>query len=202
MPKTWPLHFILPLLVPMGLAAVLLNFGAAPTDEKLLADLEHPDPEVREVALEWLAEVRRPSLLEKVHEAVFDPDEDVAEEALEVIDDTESPLSLETLQRAYEERPELRKEVIAVIGDIHFPQVIPILEQYLESPDPEIQEAAREELESMRQSLNHEVVFYSLGKPIFTRLGHVIYSQAVMYPEGREMVEGTSVMLPQEGGAP
>ena len=205
MRKTLPLNFILPLLIPMAIAGLMVRFGGGPTSEDVVAELESQDPEVRERALEWLQVIKRPSLLDEATPHMFkenEPDPDVADEALEVIRRTGSPHSLEALDRAFKENHLDQTDVLRAFGKVRFPQTLPYIEKHFDHPDPEVREAARKYAREVRVAINHEIVFYSLGNPIYNKMGYLIYSQALAFPEGREMVEGTPVEPVAEGEAP
>ena len=200
MTKFLPLHLILPLLTPMVLAGLFVEFGGGPLAGDMVKDLESPDPEKRNDALDWLIPVRRPSLLEHVHPLLFDPDQDVAEEATEVIHETSSMKSLEPLDRAWEETDIERERLLLAYAKIRFPRTLPYIEKHFDHPDPEVREIAREAARGIRLAINHEIVYFSLGTPIYNKMDYLIYSQAMLFPEGREMVEGTSTE-PEEGTA-
>lgn len=192
MRKTFALNFVLPLLLPMGLAGLLVRFGGGPDSEDIIADLNSQDPEVRENALDWLQDIRRPSLLDEVSPFVLDPDLRVAKQAVEVIRRTGSPHSLPVLDEAWEKSQVDRHRILRAYGKIRFPQTLPHLEQHFDDPDPEVAATARKYAREVRVAINHEIVFFSLGNPIYNKMGHLIYSQALLFPEGRQMVAGTT----------
>ncbi len=192
MKKTVLMNFVLPLLVPMACAGLLVKFSVGPSAHDALRQLESDDPRVRERAMEWLLDAPLPSTLDEIYPHLYDNDLEVAEEALKTIRRIGGYGSLEELDHAFHESELPKKDIIEAYSRIRYPQTLPYVEKHLDHADPEIAEAARESIESLRTDMNQEIVFFGLGNPIYNQMGYMIYSQAVLFPEGREMVEGTS----------
>ncbi len=185
---------ILTLAVPMGVAALMINVGTGPTTERVAEDFTHEDVETRKNALKWMTKLRRTMLYELVLPALDDPNSRNREHALGVLEKMKNPDSLphlkNVLDRAIEKGDwDEADSALGAMDNIGYPQVLPYLWPYLEHPNKDFRYEVGESVLDLRKSLNKEVCFYSVGDKIYNELGHVIYSQAEMFPPGEEDVE-------------
>jgi len=188
MNKTIPLVLILPLLVPMALAAVGIRFGGGPTMEQVIARFESPEEDVRVDALRWMRPLRRAILWESVTPMLEDPNPRVRDRAIEVLEKMKNPQALPALDAAFDRRVDDLESITGAMRNAGYPQVFPYLEKRLNDPDEAIRLLAGEEIHSLRGALNQEVCFYSLGDPIYNGLGDMIAAQAALFPAGRERI--------------
>jgi hypothetical protein len=184
----FPLIFVVPLAIPLALGAMFVHFGGGPTVDDVVKDFTHEDSGRRRDALRWMSPLRRTTMWESLREPLHDEHERVRKHAIRVLEKMKNPLSLPLLEEVYEKYPEHRLDVLDAMSNFGFPQVFPYLERRLNDPDPEIRKKAAERIEHLKRVLHQEVCFYSLGEPIYNQLGHIIYSQGILFPEGRAMI--------------
>lgn len=187
MRKTFPLLIVLPLLIPMGLAAVFINVGTGPTTEQVLEDLRSPDAEVRLRALKWLKPLRRTTLAHEVTPLLNDPDAKVREDAVETLEKMKNPEALPALHQALVDGRESPRKILGAMNNAGYPQALDYFAIWAQSDNEEARTNAVQYSELLRRALNQEVCFYSVSRPIYNELGHNIYSQAILFPEGRAM---------------
>lgn len=188
MKKTFPLYFILPVLVPMLLGMVLYHLSSGPTMDELRADLKDPDPERREAALVWMTDTMLPSTVKDIKPLLLDKDEDVRKRAYRAIGKLRNPNAIEPLYEAYLAHPEQWKDIFSAMKATTQPQALPYFQHIAGTAEGDVSERAARYRKDLHGTLNLEISFYSLGSPIYNELGHVIYSQAVLFPEGQQRV--------------
>lgn len=190
-----PLAFLLPLLVPMGLGAIMVHFGTGPKMPDIVADLKSPDQETRANALDWLAEIRRPSTLPDLVPVLEDPEPRVRRRAIKAIGKLRNPEAAPLLVNAARTDRENAKDAVQALQFISYSQVLPYFEQLMDEGNPantpELRALAEKNRIDLLKSLNKEASFYSLGDRIWNRLGHAVYSQAVLFAPGRAIARET-----------
>lgn len=200
MKKTpFPHHLLalsLPLLLPMALAAAIMGLGTGPTVESLLADARDAEtPEAREEALNTFGTLRRTTLYREILPYLDDENADVREEAVRALEKMKNPEFLPHLDEAITRAVQRGdwnevEDIIKAMSNMTYPHALPYFKRYRddESFPMEVRKLAGERYINTRMGLNAEVCFYTLGAPIYNKLGFVIYSQAMLFPAGQEMV--------------
>jgi len=193
------LNFVLPLAIPMALGAAIRGLGTGPYVETDLAeDLKSEDEEVREEVLSWMSRIRRTTRYEDLLPLLEDPSADVREDVVDTLGKMTNPNALPAMDAAIDDELTNVEDVVFNMAKIGYPQAIPYFEKRLDHPDQDVADEAKEGIIGIRKSLNQEVCFYSLGHPIYNRLGEVIYSQAILFPPGRELAREEGRMFSEE----
>lgn len=96
--------------------------------DKVMTALDDPDPEVREEALDALANVDNEAINEPLLKALADENADVRENALEVVDDIQSPIILPSLEQALVAGDEdMRVAALSLLEDIPDPGAVDLI---------------------------------------------------------------------------
>lgn len=190
------LALALPLLIPMTMAAAIMGLGTGPTAESLLEDARTAEtPRARENALRTFGDLRRTTLYREVLPYLDDESPRVRDRAIRALEKMKNPEFLPDLDRvlvraAGEEKWGEVENIIKAMSNMTYPHALPYFARYRddESFPMKVRLLAGERYINTRMGLNAEVCFYSLGAPIYNKLGFVIYSQAMLFPAGQEMV--------------
>jgi hypothetical protein len=188
-PRWLPLHFLAPVLVPMACAVAMLALGSGPGYKDALEQLKDADKDMRRDALDWLEEIRRPSVVPHLAPLLEDPESRVREKAARVLGKMRSPDALPHLHGAMLRGDMDPGDVAHAMRQVGYPHALAYFEEYLEHADPGVREAAEKERVQLLLALNKEMCFFAVGAPVYNELGHSILSQALMFEEGRRLAE-------------
>jgi hypothetical protein len=127
---------------------ILINFRE-PALNSLYQSLNHPESGVRKFAVDIIGEIGKPESYEKILTCIEDPDENVQFSVIEAFGKIKNPLSVPLLKRLALEKPEMMNVIIESAGELKARELLPVVENGINNPDPVVCFTAIESLGKM-----------------------------------------------------
>jgi hypothetical protein len=175
-------------LLPL-LAATALRLGPSPGPDDVRQRLRDLSPEREkelEVAVWWKSQMVSLPLLSEALPLLQHPDSGIREEAYLVIGRTNDVAAFPHLERMVFEDKDNMRAALKTYKSIQYPGAEPFFRRIAAThPDPIIRERAINYISDQQEVINFNESYFSTGIPATTRLGQLIFSQAILFPEGQ-----------------